>query len=169
MTLPFRNRCRDRIRDRCRDHCRANLPRCQQPRLPRIAVGGVGLALAALIVSAGCSPSEGEAGDEQPPVAHTLSIEAADERREFQIEVARRSSVLDLLKAAEEQGKLEFEFVGSGGSAFVTAIDGLANARDDATRYWVFYVNGQMAQRGCGVVRLEPGDRVRWVYQASPY
>jgi hypothetical protein len=52
---------------------------------------------------------------------------------------------------------------GSGESALLTAIDGVANEGTDG-RNWTYAVNGQVADRGFAVYRLRPGDRVLWTF-----
>ena len=46
------------------------------------------------------------------------------------------------------------------GGKFVTEIEGVA-ANDDKKLAWLYYVNGEAAQKGATEIRLEPGD-VEW-------
>jgi len=77
------------------------------------------------------------------------------------------STVFTTLKRADMHGDLSLEATGSGETAFVNSINGLksdANTR----KYWFFYVNDELAKQGCGVVDVDPGDKVEWRYQEQP-
>lgn len=66
-------------------------------------------------------------------------------------------TVLDLLL----KSGVEVVHTGNGESAFIKSIDrivGGANGED----WWIYYVNGELANQGAGVVELKAGDRVEW-------
>jgi hypothetical protein len=63
-------------------------------------------------------------------------------------------------------GRLSFAQRGSGGSALLTEIDGVAS-EGGAGRDWVFFVNDRRADRGFGAYVLRPGDRVLWKFVST--
>ena len=78
-------------------------------------------------------------------------------------------TVWDLMQHAESDELITVdEFDGSGTEIFVKSINGLKNNLEDG-RFWILYVNDEMATQGCGRTRIKPGDRVKWVYRASPF
>ena len=96
----------------------------------------------------------------------TLSIRFADGKtREFRaVKYREDMTVLDLmeaLKSKDDKG-LKFEHRGSGASAFLTSIDGVANGKGRGAKYWIFRVNGKLGDRSFGTTRLKPGDTVLW-------
>jgi hypothetical protein len=52
---------------------------------------------------------------------------------------------------------------GSGGSAFVTAIDNVENQGADG-KNWIYSVNGQAGDRSFAVYKLKPEDHVLWTF-----
>ncbi|MGP1345646.1 MAG: DUF4430 domain-containing protein [Phycisphaerales bacterium] len=75
-------------------------------------------------------------------------------------------TVLDALRqASEHPNGFELEFRGAGETAFITAIDGVANERGGReSKNWLFWVNTQFSNRSAGVSALAPGDVVLWRY-----
>ena len=72
-------------------------------------------------------------------------------------------TVLGALEAAAKHPRgVQFKHRGSGSSAFVTAIDDLAN--EGRGKNWTYQVNGKRADKSCGVWELKPGDAVVWRY-----
>ena len=79
-------------------------------------------------------------------------------------------TVLDAMKAAESaDGKpLRFDYKGKGETAFLTAIEGVANQSGDSSDYWIYRVNDKLGNRSFGVATLAPGDRVLWTFGKNP-
>jgi hypothetical protein len=77
------------------------------------------------------------------------------------------STVLDLMNEAAEEcdPPIPFTYTGSGQSAFLTSIDGVANNQNNNGYYWVYFVNGQAPQVGFGAYTLSAGDSVAWDYK----
>lgn len=73
-------------------------------------------------------------------------------------------TVLDALKAAAaHRHALAFKHTGSGATAMLRSIDGLANEGGAGEgRNWQLWVNDAYATRGMGALILAPGDRVLW-------
>jgi hypothetical protein len=73
-------------------------------------------------------------------------------------------TIEDLLGAARQlPDSPEFAKQGSGASAFLTRIGGLAN-EGAAGRNWTYQINDQGGDRSFAVYELQPGDRVLWKF-----
>jgi hypothetical protein len=137
------------------------------------------LAVPTLVLLAGCSPPKPVGGDADLPVATTptgdavaLVIDFDDgQERRFQLAWRERMTVLDALEAAaRRQRGITYVHRGSGEMAMITAIDGLAN-EGGAGRNWIYRVNGQLADKSCGVYEIRPKDVIFWTfgsYDAPP-
>jgi hypothetical protein len=75
-------------------------------------------------------------------------------------------TVLDAMAKAKAHPRgFAYDQQGEGKNAMIVQIDDLVNqkGRQDA-RNWLYYVNGELAQRGCGDWVLKPGDVVLWKF-----
>jgi hypothetical protein len=83
------------------------------------------------------------------------------------IEALAWSEGMTVLKALEQAAEfrpgIAFAYKDSGEMAFVTTIDGLANAGAGGG-YWIYEVNGEKAAKSAGVQSLAPGDALLWRY-----
>jgi hypothetical protein len=77
------------------------------------------------------------------------------------------TTVLDVLLAAAEVGGFIVDHRIEGMGAFVEAIDGLENGRDD--HHWSYYVNGEYGSVASDRAVVEDGDTVRWVFMGNPF
>ena len=134
--------------------------------MDRISIFAVGL----WAVVCGCGGCE-----KQPKLAATAAEIKVDLKVDFQGQAenieTRQSvksglSVFDLLVHCKSVGELDFKHRGSGETAFVSRINDVENQMAGGLN-WLFYVNGQMADRGAGVVRLNDGDVVQWKFSAE--
>jgi hypothetical protein len=75
-------------------------------------------------------------------------------------------TVLDAMTLAQAHPRgIKLDVAGSGERAFLKSIDGLANeGGGKGARNWLYSVNGKMADRGSGVMTLNPGDTVLWSF-----
>jgi hypothetical protein len=109
-------------------------------------------------------PAEsGPAGEVVNPARRetvSFSIDFGNGQRKEIIDVAwhNRMTVADALRGSKEISILE---KGTGESAFLTAIDDVAN-EGTAGKNWTYEVNGKSADRSFAVYELRPGDRVLW-------
>ena len=65
-------------------------------------------------------------------------------------------------------GKSNVSYTGSGATAFVTAIYGVANATT-STNGWVYSVNGIRPNKSAGAYPLSNGDKIQWLYSTQGY
>ena len=103
----------------------------------------------------GGTPGTGTAG-----IAPTKVDELAD-LRQINVEYAPGMTVLQAMLAARDRQELDFIHASSGETAFLDAIDGLANEGAGGSN-WTYQVNGEPAHKSFGAYRLEAGDRVTW-------
>jgi hypothetical protein len=82
---------------------------------------------------------------------------------------AEGMTVMDTLEAAPKGPRgLSYKSRGSGETAFVTEIAEVAGEGGTGRkRNWIYKVNGELAQRGAGVVTIKPGDTVKWTYSPA--
>ena len=115
-----------------------------------------------------------QGGDVQPPAGPatgefvSLWIDFGDESpKQFpQVPWHEGMTVLDALAWADRQSPgIDFVYERSGADAFVRKIDGIANQGGGrSARNWIYEVNGQKAQKSCGVQQLQPSDAILWKF-----
>lgn len=71
------------------------------------------------------------------------------------------ATVLGLLEAVKSDSGLEFEHSGSGETAFIKSINGVAN-EGNGGKNWTFRINGKLGDCSCGVANINEGDEVLW-------
>ncbi len=76
-----------------------------------------------------------------------------------------QGTVLSLMQAAREQKLIEFTSEGEGEKTLIQSIQGIGPSGDgDKAKYWIYAVNGKMANLGVGSQNVQSGDEVRWCY-----
>jgi len=76
---------------------------------------------------------------------------------------AKGSTVLDVMNAAKDRPHgITFSYTGSGASAFLTRIDGVANEGGGGRKNWQLWVNTSYADRSFSVYEVQPLDVVFW-------
>ncbi len=73
------------------------------------------------------------------------------------------STALDFLRLAGDKGGFAVEVKDSSLGAFVEGIYGIKN-ESEAGKYWMYKVNGELAQVGAGEYKLKDGDRIDWQF-----
>jgi len=145
--------------------------------LPKIFDFSGLLFIAAVVMTgvtlAGCGqPDMALLEPEDAKVAGTVDLEIDFQSQREKIEVpipcSADSTVFSILTRAKNLDDLDFESRGNGpASRFVTSIGGVEN-QAAAGDNWVFRVNGELADRGCGEVSVKPGDHVQWSFGETP-
>ncbi len=133
--------------------------------------------LIVLVMLGGCtsaSPTEQDraqkSSESQPTGTVNLSIElpAPAQTIDMEVKVDKDTTVFDALRQAEQSDKrIQLDVSGSGETAFVRSLGGVTN-RGAAGKNWIYYVNGELANRGAGVFQIAPGDRVVWRFGQYP-
>ena len=88
-------------------------------------------------------------------------------KKTYSMEVPAGSTVYDLLK--EARSKHNFSLDASNDSsygAFIEEIDGVRND-PQAAKYWLYYLNGKLANLGASSQKLSAEDKVLWKYQKT--
>ena len=104
------------------------------------------------------------------PQKETIEVELLIEygtKKTYSIEVPAGSTVYDLLK--EASSKHNFSLDASNDSsygAFIEEIDGVRND-PKAGKYWLYYLNGKLANLGASSQKLSAGDKVLWKYEKT--
>ncbi len=128
------------------------------------------LAVGCLVIPAqtGCGRSDPNAGtlsnpQSLDPVEFRLTIDFGEQRESVTgaIETTEKMTVLDLLLAVAAENQLAVDYDGRSSSAFVNSIGGIVGG-GDGNPWWIYSVNGQLAQESSGSRVLRPGDHVHW-------
>lgn len=92
-----------------------------------------------------------------------LTIEFGNRRETVSgsLESGGQITVFDLLQAVAAVNRIKVDYSGNGETVFIKAIDGVVGGEGD-NPWWIYLVNDQLANEGCGTRRLESGDRVIW-------
>ena len=110
--------------------------------------------------------SRSAAADERPAGKLVqMAIDYGDgvEKRFSQLRWTAGMTVLDALQVAAKHPRgIEFQHRGSGATAFVYKIDDLEN--EGRGRNWIFSINGDLAERSCGVTVVLAGVRIHWIF-----
>ena len=158
---------------------RSECAACGWWRLPLL----LAVVLAAILAFRGSGIRVGEVAEEPADIETTAEVAASgetvslviefgetDERREFTPTWRAGMTVANALAAArqqtDDQRRLGYAVQGSGQSAFLTDLAGVAN-EGAGGRNWTYTVNGKLADRSFAVYELEPGDQVLWSFKHS--
>lgn len=82
----------------------------------------------------------------------------------IEIVLEEGDTVLDVLKKATKEKKIQLEYRGSGAVSYVEGIDNLYEFDRGPKSGWVYRVNGVMGQKSAGAIVLKPNDRIEWLY-----
>jgi hypothetical protein len=130
-------------------------------RFRRIIVVGIGCLMCLWLLQVQQVP----AADGRADATVRLVIDYGDgvEKHFTQIRWRPEQTVLDLLLQAQKHPHgVTFKHRGSGGTAFVYQIDDVKNEGQGLN--WVFSINGDLADRSCGICPVKAGDRILWKF-----
>jgi len=112
----------------------------------------------------------------QPPAVQTsepansaqVSITAVGENKTFfaleSLPIEAGETVLAATKRAVTASGVKLEIQGISFTAYVAGIGGLHEFDQGPMSGWLYRVNGQYPGTGCGMYKLQAGDKVEWVY-----
>ncbi|WP_458414462.1 DUF4430 domain-containing protein [Schinkia sp. CFF1] len=83
------------------------------------------------------------------------------------IEVDGNATALSALVDVLEENGIAYETSGYGSTAYVAAINGLAEFDHGPTSGWKYSVNGYFPGSGAGTYKLSDGDQLEWVYEVE--
>ena len=103
------------------------------------------------------------APDQKIEVQFEIRYDGRMEDRKFSLECGKEETVFQAMERAKQAGWLDFAHAGKGELVFIRSLDGTKNEGGNGNN-WIFYVNQQLAEGGCGAVKLYEGDRVTWKF-----
>lgn len=107
-----------------------------------------------------------ETEEEKPPYSATLKVSAQSYEISFDKEGITLESLMKKL-----QSESDFRFSGVNYSSmgfFVNEINGIKNDNKQG-KYWVYYLNGQSAQAGVSIQKINSGYNIEWKYEKSTF
>ncbi|MBQ4316856.1 MAG: DUF4430 domain-containing protein [Clostridia bacterium] len=84
---------------------------------------------------------------------------------EFEIEDG--DTVYDILIEATKKHKIHIEINGNADTAYVEGIANIYEFDFGDLSGWMFFVNGNTQNIGCGKYELKPNDRIEWIYSCD--
>jgi hypothetical protein len=119
-----------------------------------------GWAFCGLTLLAGCGEQATTVDPSAPTGTVILTIQLPDqEARVVKVaNVAEGDTLESVMRSVEE---VPIEITGSGSTAFVKSIDGLATGSSEG---WTFRVDGEFAEQGIGATHLNPPTEVTWTF-----
>lgn len=111
------------------------------------------------------SISEPPAEEVVKTIMATLVIQGPGISFKHPLEVAADSMVYELMQQAST--KFDFSLKVSHHSSLGLFVEGIAGTLNDpkTNRYWMYYVNGQLAPRGVSTQVVKEGDIIKWSYE----
>ncbi|WIM40169.1 S-layer homology domain-containing protein [Paenibacillus sp. PK4536] len=104
-------------------------------------------------------------GSTTTPTANTITMSVTGDSTILpttSITLQNRDTAFSVL--LRQLGSSRVSYRGSGGTAYVTAIDGLSEFDKGPLSGWVYTVNGQQPNTGAGAYTLKAGDNLTWRY-----
>jgi hypothetical protein len=86
---------------------------------------------------------------------------------EIETEFKERMTAFNLLSDETEKLNLTLKFKTYDMGVFIEAIGDKENGKDG--KYWLYYVNGEMPQLAVDKQLLNPGDKVEFKFEKSPF
>ena len=113
---------------------------------------------------------------EKTSTSVVLTIDFSDgmQKRFPQLPWKNGMTVFDALQWADKHPRgIEMKSRGKGATTLVLQIDDLKNGAAGkladgsvgrSKKNWIYWVNGELADRSCGVLKLKAGDRILWKF-----
>ncbi|MGO4347803.1 DUF4430 domain-containing protein [Paenibacillus sp. MCAF9] len=80
------------------------------------------------------------------------------------VEFKKDDTVLDVLKKITRKNKIQMEYRGVKGGAYIEGIDNIYEFDLGAKSGWMYRVNGEFPNKGAGVYKVNEGDVIEWLY-----
>ncbi|MDD5627255.1 MAG: DUF4430 domain-containing protein [Patescibacteria group bacterium] len=98
----------------------------------------------------------------------TISINFGnDQVKNFTLEFLPEETVYNLLEKLANQNEINLETKQYDLGTLIEAIDGIKNGQDN--KYWLYYVNGQMAPVGVTEQKVSPDDKIEFRFEESSF
>ncbi|WP_233147163.1 S-layer homology domain-containing protein [Paenibacillus selenitireducens] len=116
----------------------------------------------------------GNGGGVVPPITKTItlsvdkrSIGEGDIIAPVSVTIQDGDTAFTALKRAVDQRGISIDYIGSGASLYVQAIDGLGEFDKGPQSGWMYTVNGTFPNYSAGLYTLNNGDTLRWKYTTN--
>lgn len=95
-----------------------------------------------------------------------LQVDKGSGAKTYPLQMNCSGTVLDLLKTASSKYGFSLKYKNYSYGVFINEIDGL---HDDETSsmYWLYYINGKLANLGASKQKVKKGDVVLWKYEKA--
>lgn len=80
------------------------------------------------------------------------------------VKLEKDDTVIDVLKRATKENKIQMEFKGKSGAAYVEGINSLYEFDRGPKSGWMYKVNGKFPEKSSGSYKLKAKDKVEWLY-----
>jgi len=104
----------------------------------------------------------------QPAQTVTISIVADEETGTVLaptvVEIKKDDTVLEVLKKITRKNKIQMEYRGAKGAAYIEGIDNIYEFDFGAKSGWMYRVNGEFPNKGAGSYKVKEGDVIEWLY-----
>ena len=100
---------------------------------------------------------------EEKNISYKLSINTGVKKLDFEGTVKDGATVFDILKKVSADNNFSFVYKESDLGAFIEEIYGIKNDVG-ANKYWMYKVNGQLANVGASGYKINNGDVIEWYY-----
>lgn len=95
-----------------------------------------------------------------------LNINTGQDKLSYNVSVKENSTVYDVLKTSSKEHNFSLKVTEYSYGIFVEEIAGVANNPDEST-YWLYYINGKLANVGSSSQKVKKGDDVLWNYEKT--
>lgn len=114
------------------------------------------------------SSKEQENVNNQKEYIVSISIKADKETgvilSPIQVEYEPGETVLDVLKNITKEKRIQMEYRGRGGAAYIEGIQNLYEFDKGPKSGWMYKMNGAFMKRSAGAVEVKAGDQIEWLY-----
>lgn len=73
-------------------------------------------------------------------------------------------TVLDILKNETKRNRIQMEYRGGGGTAYIEGINNLYEFDKGPKSGWMYSINDVFMKKGSGLAEVKQGDKIEWVY-----
>lgn len=105
--------------------------------------------------------------EEEKKISVSFKFIAPDWTKDTALNLSEDKTVYEAMEEMVKENKISVEFKQfSGLGAFVQSIDGLA---PQDNQYWIYYLNGKIANVGISLTKLKNDDVITWRYEAGKF
>jgi len=87
--------------------------------------------------------------------------------KNFVLTIDGEKTVYDFLNALAGENQIKLEIKESSLGVLIQTIDAMENGQNN--KYWLYYINGQMAPAGVAEQKVSPNDKIEFKFEANPF